>query len=293
MKGGTLKLVLVLMALVASAAVPLPAQEHPRDISAPEQPPKPSPRRRGAEGTREFLGLGPAPDAAAAARGAKLYASACSFCHGPEARGAEGPNLVRSTLVLHDEKAELIGPVIHNGRPDRGMPAFPNFTEQQRYDIAEFIHMQVELAANRGTYKLLNIVTGNAKAGEVYFKGAGKCNTCHSVTGDLAHIGSKLDPGDLQQAFLYPSSRGYDFVQPPAQKVTVTLASGKVLSGTLKHLDDFNVLMYDSAGGFHSIPRTKDVKVDLEDKLAAHRRLLDQYTDADVHNLTAYLVTLK
>jgi len=260
-----------------------------------QQPPKPSPRRRGAEGTREFLGLGPPPDAAAAARGAKLYATTCSFCHGPAARGAEGPDLVRSAVVLHDEKGELISPVIHNGRPDHGMPAFASFTEPQLYDIAEFLHMQVELAANRGTYKLLNIVSGNPKAGEAYFNGPGKCNTCHSLTGDLAHIGSKLEPGDLQQTFLYPGSRGYE-PGPAArqeQKVTVTLASGQVLSGALKHLDDFNVSLYDAAGNFHSIARNKNVKVELEDKLVAHRQLLDQYTDADVHNLTAYLVTLK
>jgi small nuclear ribonucleoprotein (snRNP)-like protein len=202
---------------------------------------------------------------------------------------------VRSTLVLHDEKGELIGPVIHNGRPDRGMPAFPTFTEPQLYDIAQYLHMQIELAANRGTYKLLNIVSGDAKAGEAYFSGPGKCNTCHSVTGDLAHIARKLEPADLQQTFLYPGSRASETggAHHDDQKVTVTLGSGRVISGTLKHFDDFNVLLYDVGGKFHSIARNKDVKVQLEDKLLAHRRLRDQYTDADVHNLTAYLVTLK
>jgi cytochrome c oxidase cbb3-type subunit 3 len=254
---------------------------------------RPTGRANRAEGTREFLGLGPPPDAAAAERGAKLYASSCSFCHGPQARGAEGPDLVRSTLVLHDEKGELIGPLIHNGRSDRGMPAFPSLTEPQLYDIAQFLHMQIELAANRGTYKVLNVVTGDAKAGEAYFNGAGKCNTCHSVTGDLAHIGSKLQAADLQQALLYPGARGFEPGNPPPEKVTVTLGSGQVLSGTLKGLDDFNVTFYDQDSVYHSIPLKKDVKVEVEDKLAAHRRLLDQYTDADMHNLTAYLVTLK
>jgi cytochrome c oxidase cbb3-type subunit III len=277
---------------IAAAQAPPPRQPA-RDVSAPEQPPKPSPRRRGAEGTREFLGLGPAPDPAAGERGAKLFAASCSFCHGPLARGAEGPDLVRSALVLHDEKGELIGPVVHNGRPDRGMPPFPSFTEAQLYDISQFLHMQVELTANRGTYKLLNIVNGDAKAGEAYFSGTGKCNTCHSVTRDLAHIGSKLQPADLQQTFLYPASRASDSSAAHEQKVTVTLASGQVISGTLKHLDDFNVLLSDSAGNVHSIARSKNVKVELEDKLLTHRKLLDQYTDADVHNLTAYLVTLK
>ena len=85
---------------------------------------------RGGRGN-EFLGLGAPPDAAAAAHGESFTPRICSFCHGEKARGAEGPNLVRSTLVLHDEKGELIGPVVSKGRADKGMPAFSNFTEAQ------------------------------------------------------------------------------------------------------------------------------------------------------------------
>src|SRR5579863_1427489 len=118
--------------------------------------------RGGRGGTREFLGLGPQPDAAAAARGEKVYAPNCAFCHGEKARGAEGPNLVRSVVVLDDEKGELIGPVVTKGRPDKGMPAFPNFTKDQLNDVAQFLHMQVELVANRGIYKHLQVVTGDA-----------------------------------------------------------------------------------------------------------------------------------
>src|SRR4051812_21329276 len=111
-------------------------------------------RSRGADGTREFLGLGAPPDAAAAERGSKIYASSCSFCHGAKATGGDtGPDLVRSSLVLHDEKGELIGPVVHNGRVDRGMPRFASFSNTELYEIAEFLHQRVELAANRGTYR--------------------------------------------------------------------------------------------------------------------------------------------
>src|SRR5450432_3647086 len=96
--------------------------------------------RGGRGNTRDFLGLGPAPDAAAAARGEKLYAPNCGFCHGEKARGAGGPNLVRSEIVLHDEKGEVAGPVISGGRPDKGMPAFPAFTKEQLYDLTQYLH---------------------------------------------------------------------------------------------------------------------------------------------------------
>jgi cytochrome c oxidase cbb3-type subunit III len=236
--------------------------------------------------TREFLGLGKMPDPKMAAEGQKIFAPTCGFCHGADARGASGPDLLRSAVVLDDNQGELIGQTVHQGRPAKGMPAFPSLTEEQVRDIAEYLHLQIELAANRGTYKPLNVVTGDAKAGEAYFNGAGKCSTCHSVSGDLAHIGSKTNPPDLQQAFLYPA-------KPSTTKVTVTLRDGTRINGTLKHLDDFYVSLYDAEGSYHSIPLEKGVAVEVEDKLLFHRQMLDKYTNQQMHDLTAYLVTLK
>jgi mono/diheme cytochrome c family protein len=249
-----------------------------------------APRGAG-QNTREFLGLGPPPDAAAAERGSKIYTANCSFCHGLKATGGDsGPDLIRSTVVLHDQKGETIGPLVRNGRPDRGMPAFPSFSDAQLYEIAEFLHMRVELAANRGTYHIANILTGDATAGKAFFNGAGECYRCHSVTGDLAHVGAKYSPVDLQQTFLYPAARGQS-KNPP--KVIVRLASGETISGTVLYLDDFVAVIGNSDGTFRTVTRNPTVKVQVEDPLAVHRDLLDRYTDRDMHNLTAYLATLK
>ncbi len=238
---------------------------------------------------RVFLGLGREPDAKLAAEGAKLFGPTCGFCHGANARGGVGPDLLRSSVLLDDNQGEVVGPVIRKGFPDKGMPAFPALTNEQVRQIAEFLHEQVYLAANRGTYQIQNIVTGNPKAGEAYFNGEGKCNTCHSSSGDLAHIGSKLKPLDVQNALLYPASVG---THPPPH-VTVTLKDGTTVVGTLQYLDDFNVSLDDSSGKSHSIELQKGVKVSVEDKLAFHRKMLGKYTDTQVHDLTAYLVTLK
>jgi cytochrome c oxidase cbb3-type subunit III len=242
---------------------------------------------RRALSTRRFLGLGTLPNPKAAAAGAKLFTRNCSFCHGPDARGADAPDLLTSEIVLDDNAGEKIGAVIQHGRPEHGMPAFASMTKEQRYDIAEFLHQQVELEANRGTYKVLNIVTGNPQAGERFFNGAGRCSTCHSVRGDLAHIGSKRSPVEIQQALLYPRIRD--------RKVIVTLPDGTKLTGTLIHLDDFNVMFRGAHGGYHSIAMIKGVKVELDadQKLAFHREMLGKYTDAEMHDLTAYLVSLK
>jgi mono/diheme cytochrome c family protein len=245
---------------------------------------------RNAQRTREFLGLGPAPDSAAADRGAKIYAANCTFCHGIKATGGDtGPDLIRSTVVLHDQKGETIGPVVHDGRPARGMPAFPALSEAQLYDLSEFLHMRVDMAANRGTYQEQNILTGDKTAGQTYFNGAGECSRCHSPTGDLAHIGAKYSGVDLQQRFLYPSDR--DASHRP--KTTVRTPSGEVISGTLKYLDDFVAVVIDAAGDERVFQLGKGVSINVDDPLAFHRKLLDRYTDAEMHNLTAYLASLK
>ena len=263
---------LILLTAVASPAQEQQEQEDSRAIR-----------------TREFLGLGRMPDAKMAAEGARIFGPTCGFCHGTDARGGSAPDLLRSPVVLDDNQGELIGQTVHDGRPGKGMPAFPSLTSEQVRDIAEYLHLQVELAANRGTYKALNVVTGDAKAGEAYFNGTGKCNTCHSVTGDLVHIGSKMKPPDLQQTFLYPGARQ----QKSVARATVTLSDGTQVKGTLKHLDDFYVSLYDAQNNYHSIPLDKGVTVQVEDKLLYHRQLLDKYTNQQMHDLTAYLVTLK
>src|SRR6185312_9146457 len=105
-------------------------------------------------------------DPAAVGRGAKAYLANCSGCHGPTARGNVGaPDLLRSLLVLDDEKGILIAPVLRNGRPDQGMPKL-GLTEQQISDIVAWLHLQTYTAGHRTTYMFQDIVTGDAKEGE-------------------------------------------------------------------------------------------------------------------------------
>ncbi len=223
--------------------------------------------------------------------GKKIYTGNCAFCHGGNAKGGEsGPDLLRSVIVLHDEDGKDIGAFIHVGRPDKGMPKF-NLPNDQVADLAAFLHDSVRAAAQRGTYKILDIVVGDPKAGEAYF--TNRCATCHSVTGDLAHLGSKLDPVGVQQKFVMPRERkGGD--AKTAITVKVTLPNGKVAEGILGHIDDFSVSLTGKDGKEQRFVRDGDMpKVELHDPLQPHLDLLAQYTDTDIHNLTAYLVTLK
>ena len=275
-------------ALLASIAIHAGAQTAPRK-AAQASATAAAPGAAAIAGAKE--------DPAAVDRGAQLFATQCGGCHGANAKGGPGaPDLIRSVLVLDDEKGILIAPVLREGRPDQGMPK-PNLTEPQISDIVAWLHVQTYAADHRATYTFLDVVTGDPKKGEAYFNGGGKCNTCHSPSGDLAGIGKKYEPFALQSRWLQPRSpRGATAADSLRSriKVAVTLPSGESVSGTLDHLDDFNVSLYDSSGDFHSFTRNGNTpRVVITDPLKAHRDLLAQYTDADIHNLTAYLVTLK
>jgi len=249
---------------------------------------------------RNFLAIGAPPDPEAVKRGQALFVSTCGFCHGSNAHGgATGPDLVRSVLVLHDQgTGKEISPVIRNGRPAKGMPSF-NLSDAQIKDIAAFLLSRNQAAANRMEYKILNIVTGDPKAGESYFNA--HCANCHSGSGDLAHIASKFDPVALQSRFLYPKTQsGFGPSQAPVsprqqKTVTVKLASGETYSGKLDRIDDFSVSLTDASGEHHSwlYETEKGIQVQVEDPLKAHADLLRQYSDADMHNILAFLETFK
>ncbi|MBV8073269.1 MAG: c-type cytochrome [Acidobacteriaceae bacterium] len=253
------------------------------------------------EAMRNFLAIGAPPDPEAVKRGQALFVSTCGFCHGTNANGgATGPDLVRSVLVLHDQgTGKEIGPVIHNGRPAKGMPAFSNLTDVQIKDIAAFLLGRTQSAANRMDYKILNIVTGDPKAGEAYF--TAHCASCHSPSGDLAHIATKYEPVALQARFLYPKTQHFPGTpgpppDPREQKtVIVTLSSGQSYSGKLERLDDFSVALTDSSGEYRSwlFDDEQGIKVDVHDPLKKHADMIPQYTDTDMHNVLAYLETLK
>ncbi len=274
------------MAVLALLCASLPlAAQNPGSAAAPRV------RRPGGGAGLDYE----AYDPATLARGKATFTAKCGFCHGSNARGGEsGPDLLRSELVRDDDDGNLIGQVVRNGRPAGGMPKF-EISETDLADIVAFLHEGVRAEAERGTYKVLNIVTGDPKAGEAYFNGAGKCSTCHSVTGDLRGIGAKYDPVALQGKLLMPAGgrTGQRRANAPVT-VTVTLPSGKSFEGIMERIDDFNVALTDANGDYHSFSRNGAIpKVVLHDPLKQHYDMLSKYTDAEIHNLTAYLVTLK
>jgi mono/diheme cytochrome c family protein len=233
------------------------------------------------------------PDAAAVARGKAIYDINCALCHGEDARGGDnGPNLIRAEVVMNDRNAELIGPVLQTGRAAEGMPKF-DFTPAQTSDISAFLHSfrvgGYDVSRNRPP----SIVVGDAKAGQAYF--SSKCGACHSATGDLKGIATRItDARTLQQRWIMPTGGGRGGAQAAPTTVTVTMRTGQKIEGRLGRIDDFTVTLIDADGASRTVSRDGEVpKVEIHDPLQPHKDLLKVYSDKDIHDVTAYMVTLK
>ncbi len=220
--------------------------------------------------------------------GNAIFLQNCGFCHGRDAEGGEtGPDLTRSKLVMSDTTGDKIAAVVREGRPGNRMPAF-NFSSSQMERLVAFVRARsAEVAAHPGGRRGVDVTdlqTGNAEAGKAYFNGAGGCSKCHSPTGDLKGIASRFEGLRLEEQMLYPWNA--------KSKVTVTLPSGQQISGTLAYLDEFTVALRDSDGMYRSwLTSRVHYKVDAPQE--AHVEQFTKYTDDDIHNLMAYLQTLR
>jgi cbb3-type cytochrome c oxidase subunit III len=223
-----------------------------------------------------------------AAAGGAIFLQNCAFCHGRDAMGGEtGPDLTQSKIVLGDKDGSAIAAVVREGRIEKKMPAF-QFSNSELASLAAFIHARVIAAASmkggRRGVEVADLQTGNAAAGKQYFNGSGGCAKCHSATGDLAGIANRFEGLRLEEVMLYP--------RDARSKVAVTLPSGEVVRGILAYQDEFTIGLRDSNGSYRSWP-TARVKFTVDSPVQAHIDQFPKYTDKDVHDLMAYLQTLR
>ncbi len=302
-----------LAAVVLAAGVYLGAQAPP-PAGGGQAPPAGGGRQgappAGRGGGGMLAGAGPSDkpvvDPAAADRGRRTWASECINCHGTQARGNDnGPNLVRSVIVLRDRYGSQIGPFLKKGHKLQSGAPGASLTEAQVQDLAHFLRQRVNDGL-RGSplFQAQNVLTGDAKAGATFFNGDGKCTTCHSTTGNLAGIGTRLEPIDIQQRFLFPqrgprrAGRPWPRRRPPPPttnvvRVTVTPPSGQALSGVLDPDGRLLRVASQEDGTQQTVRRVAGMKVERQDPFAFHIDLLDRLTDKNMHDIVAYLETLK
>ena len=250
----------------------------------------------------------PPGDPVQIARGKTLYGIACTSCHGPDLRGGDmgGPNLLRSQVALSDRDGELIRPIIQGSRQNTGMPAIA-MSPDDAQAVAAYVRSVLETIGGQGTppatgREAPSVLVGNASEGQAYF--AAKCGSCHSATGDLQGIAARIpDPKTLQNTWVSGGVGGRRGGRgaapqgaPDARTVTVavTLPAGESVQGRLVRIDDFLVTVGLADGTLRTFRRDGAApKVEIRDPMKAHKDLLSTCSDKAMHDVTAYLVTLK
>ncbi|MGH9308627.1 MAG: c-type cytochrome, partial [Vicinamibacterales bacterium] len=244
----------------------------------------------------------PPSDPAVVARGKVVYTGTCSSCHGVDARGGQlgGPNLLRSQLVLNDQDGELIGPIIHGARAERGMPPIP-MNDDDVKAVTAFLHSLQAAARPQGAppdsgTPPPDALVGNATAGQKYF--AAKCSTCHTPE-KLQGIAAKYPEAKILQNAWVSGGAGGGRGRGgrgggPVITAVVMQPNGEKVEGQLVRIDDFLVTLQLADDTIRSFRREGDQpKVEIHDPLAGHKALLGVLTDKDMHDVTAYLATLK
>jgi cytochrome c oxidase cbb3-type subunit III len=287
---------IALLSMIAIVEAQQPAAQQ-----SPAQPQAGAAAGRGGGGGR---GGGSGPrfknyPADAVDRGLPAYNSTCGYCHGERGKGGKaGPDLIASTVTLHDEDGVQLAAFVRG--PEHSIVVKIDASGSQMADISAYLHSRVVYASGRGDVHLDEVLVGDAKAGERYFNGAGGCNTCHSPTGNLKGVGAKYDPATLQERLVMPRAgrggfgRGDAVASPTAPYATVTLPSGETIKGAPQRVTDFDVTLRLADGSTRTWARDHGVpNVEIVNPLQAHVDLMTKLTDIDMHNLTAYLATLK
>jgi len=269
-------------------------------LVAPVRPLALSPFLDGPAAQNPRPGVGPADrptvDAAAADRGRHVWAAECITCHGAQARGTDtGPNLIRSMVVLRDRYGSELGPFLRKGHPMQSGAPSASLSDVQVVDLTHFLRQRInDTLRGSAVFVPQQVVSGNPSDGAAYFTGDGGCSACHSASGDLAGVGSRIpNPVDLQQRLLFPTGRAGRGGSSAMVKVTVTPAAGQALSGTLVQMDDFYVTLRDDTGAIRVVKRSPSTKVVKTDPLQAHHDLLRRISDRNIYDLVAYLASLK
>lgn len=239
-------------------------------------------------------------DPAEADKGRTIWSSECITCHAANARGGDGgPNLVRSAMVLHDRYGSGLGPFLKEGHPMQSGKPSTTLTDAQVVQLSHFLRQRLtDTLRGSPLFDVKDVLTGDPKRGAAYFSGEGKCATCHSATGDMAGIGTRLTPVNIQQRSIFPftGGRGRGVAAPAARtaiSITVTPPGGQAVTGARIEEDDFFVTLREPSGAVRTIKRTPGTTVVSSNPLQFHIDLLERITDKQMHDAVAYLETLK
>ena len=223
-----------------------------------------------------------AADPQAVDAGKLQFADACAGCHGANAEGGRGPNLVENDRIRRKTDGELFN-TIHGGIPAGGMPAF-SLPDKSIWQIVAFLR-------SLSTPAFLVAVAGDERAGSQVYEKA-QCGSCHKVAGqggflgpDLTDIAASRTVNQLRDALVAPGKKPV----PGYTGVTATLKTGRQITGVAKNYSNYSVDILDAQGSLHLLAIS-----DVQDLQFRSKSLMpDTYTKTlspdELKDLLAYL----
>jgi putative heme-binding domain-containing protein len=216
--------------------------------------------------------------------GARVFASICANCHGPDGNLIAGIDLGLGQFRRTYTDDELAG-VIANGIPNTAMPPSPNLEEEQVARLVAYLRANAQPRQTAAR-------TGDAARGKTLFEGKGECTDCHRLAGngsrtgpDLSRIGRLRRAVDLEQSLLEPDAE----VQANNRSYRVVTADGKEVTGRLLNHDTYTVQLLDWEEQLRSFQKAslREYGFDVT-PMPSYRKKL---TAREIADLVSYLVS--
>ena len=218
--------------------------------------------------------------------GARLFAVNCALCHGPKGTGGRGADLARPRLTRAIDDAALFQ-IVHDGIPCTEMPANRAMTDHEMWQVIAYVRTLGRAAAER--------VAGDAASGAGVFRSKG-CMGCHAIGANggrmgppLAEVGERRSAAYLRAALLDPAANlpdGFTMAE-------ITTAAGEHITGIVLNEDTFALQMRDLTGNLHSFWKQDLTALEEHDDRTPMPSFRGRLTDRELHDLVAYLVSLR
>jgi putative heme-binding domain-containing protein len=215
--------------------------------------------------------------------GRKLFLASCSGCHGANAEGGRGPNLIEGRILRRLDDAALFAS-IKSGVPGTDMPP-TNLPDDQIRSVAAYVR---SLSAPAYQTK----VDGDADAGAAVFFGQAGCSGCHMIRGrggflgpDLTDIGALRTVQQLREALLKPSARiadGYEGVR-------VTMRDGSKISGVARNANNYSMQILQKNGALRLLAMDDVREVEFRKSSLMPEDFDKRLAAADIANVLAFL----
>jgi cytochrome c oxidase cbb3-type subunit 3 len=190
-------------------------------------------------------------------RGKGVFEQRCATCHGLDGLGGEhAPDIVRRSEVSKLSAQDLLN-LIHDGIPQRGMPAFSDLSNHDRQGLVAYLRLlQGKSQTNSHGNSAGTSMPADSTRGRDLFFGKAGCSACHQIAGrgqfiagDLSEFARDHPAGEVRGAILRPAASQWE-------SATALARDGRKFSGRIRNEDNASLQLQDGDGRFYLLMKS-------------------------------------